>query len=45
MGGLTGGYVLRRFGMFLLTVWLGSTLIFVIPRLAPVIRLTRSWGA
>ena len=35
MGGLTFGYVARRFGMFLLTVWLGSTLIFVIPRLAP----------
>jgi peptide/nickel transport system permease protein len=35
MGGLTISYVLRRFGMFLLTVWLGATLIFFIPRLAP----------
>lgn len=35
MGGLTRGYVLRRLGMFVLTVWLGSTIIFIIPRLAP----------
>jgi peptide/nickel transport system permease protein len=35
MGGLTLGYVIRRVGMFFLTVWLGSTIIFVIPRLAP----------
>jgi len=35
MGGLTLGYVVRRFGMFLLTVWIGATLIFIIPRLAP----------
>lgn len=35
MGGLTKEYVLRRVGMFLLTVWLGTTLIFIIPRLAP----------
>ncbi len=35
MGGLTPGYVLRRFGMFLLTVWLGATIIFIVPRLAP----------
>ena len=35
MGGLTKEYVLKRFGMFLLTVWLGTTLIFFIPRLAP----------
>ena len=35
MGGLTIEYVLKRLGMWLLTVWLGSTLIFVIPRLAP----------
>ena len=35
MGGLTKGYVLRRVGMFVLTIWLGTTLIFVIPRLAP----------
>lgn len=35
MGGLTLNYVLRRFGMFLMTVSLGATLIFIIPRLAP----------
>ncbi len=35
MGGLTKEYVLKRFGMFLLTVWLGTTAIFIIPRLAP----------
>jgi peptide/nickel transport system permease protein len=35
MGGITKGYLLRRVGMFLLTVWLGTTLIFIIPRLAP----------
>lgn len=35
MGGLTWGYAIRRIGMFFLTVWLGSTMIFIIPRLAP----------
>lgn len=35
MRGLTLGYVLRRLGMFLLTIWLGSTIIFIVPRLAP----------
>lgn len=35
MGGLTPRYFLRRLGMFLLTVWLGATIIFVVPRLAP----------
>jgi peptide/nickel transport system permease protein len=35
MGGLTGGYVLRRVGMFVLTIWFASTLIFTIPRLMP----------
>jgi peptide/nickel transport system permease protein len=35
MGGLTREYLLKRVGMFLLTVWLGTTLIFIIPRLAP----------
>jgi peptide/nickel transport system permease protein len=35
MGGLTRGYVVRRVIMFLLTVWLGATLIYAIPRLAP----------
>jgi peptide/nickel transport system permease protein len=35
MRGLTTGYVLRRFGMFFITVWLGATIIFMIPRLMP----------
>jgi peptide/nickel transport system permease protein len=35
MRGLTLGYVVRRLGMFFLTIWLGATLIFIIPRLAP----------
>ena len=35
MGGLTWPYVLRRVGMFFLTIWLGSTIIFIVPRLAP----------
>ncbi len=35
MRGLTKGYVIRRLGLFLLTVWLGATVIFIIPRLMP----------
>lgn len=35
MRGLTTGYVLRRVGMFFITIWLGATLIFIIPRLMP----------
>jgi peptide/nickel transport system permease protein len=35
MRGLTLGYVLRRLGMFVLTIWLGATIIFIVPRLAP----------
>jgi peptide/nickel transport system permease protein len=35
MGGITKGYLLKRLGMFFLTVWLGTSLIFLIPRLAP----------
>ncbi len=35
MRGLTKEYVLRRLGMFFLTIWLGTTIIFMIPRLAP----------
>ncbi len=35
MGGITLGYIVRRVGLFLITVWLGATLIFIIPRLAP----------
>jgi peptide/nickel transport system permease protein len=33
--GLTRQYLIRRLGMYVLTVWLGSTLIFVIPRMVP----------
>ena len=35
MRGLTAGYLFRRLGMFLLTIWLGATIIFIVPRLAP----------
>jgi peptide/nickel transport system permease protein len=35
MGGISPGYLLRRFGMWFLTVWLGATFIFLIPRLSP----------
>ncbi len=35
MRGLTKTYVIRRLGMYVLTVWLGATLIFIIPRAAP----------
>lgn len=35
MGGLTWNYVLKRIGMWFLTVWLGTTIIFFIPRMAP----------
>ena len=35
MAGLTPTYVLRRLGMWVLTIWLGATIIFIIPRLAP----------
>lgn len=35
MSGLTKEYVLRRFGMFLITVWLGTSIIFFVPRLVP----------
>jgi peptide/nickel transport system permease protein len=35
MRGLTKEYVIKRFAMFLLTIWLGTTLIFIIPRLIP----------
>jgi peptide/nickel transport system permease protein len=35
MRGLTGAYIIRRLGMYVLTVWLGSTIIFIIPRMVP----------
>jgi peptide/nickel transport system permease protein len=35
MAGLTLGYLLRRVGIFFLTIWIAASLIWVIPRLAP----------
>ncbi len=35
MGRLTKAYVIKRIGMFFLTVWFGTTVIFIVPRLAP----------
>jgi peptide/nickel transport system permease protein len=35
MGNISTGYLLRRLGVFVLTVWLSATIIFIIPRLAP----------
>ncbi|OGJ91445.1 MAG: ABC transporter permease [Candidatus Raymondbacteria bacterium RifOxyA12_full_50_37] len=35
MRGLSRTYVLKRTGMFFLTVWIGMTVIFFIPRMAP----------
>ena len=35
MRNITLRYVLRRFGIFVLTVWIAATIIFIIPRLAP----------
>ncbi len=44
MGGLTIEYVLKRIGMFFLTVWLGATIIFIVPRLAPGDPVTATIG-
>ena len=44
MGGLTIGYVLKRVGMFLLTIWMGATIIFIVPRLAPGDPITATIG-
>ncbi len=35
MRGLSQAYLVKRFAMFVLTIWLGLTLMFIIPRLAP----------
>lgn len=35
MRGLTREYLIRRFLLFLLTLWLGATILFILPRLAP----------
>ena len=51
MGGITAGYILRRVGIFLLTIWIAATIIWLIPRLAPgdpvaamVSRMSRNAG-
>ncbi len=51
MGGITFKYLLRRFGIFLLTIWIAASLIWLIPRIAPgdpvtamVSRMIRSSG-
>ncbi len=51
MRGITRGYLVRRVGMFMFTVWLSATLIFIVPHLAPgdpiramVARLTAQQG-
>ena len=35
MGKIPRSYLIRRLGIFVLTVWFAATLIFIIPRLAP----------
>jgi peptide/nickel transport system permease protein len=35
MGGLTAKYVVQRFFMYIFTIWLGATMVFIVPRLAP----------
>lgn len=35
MGGITIGYLVRRLGIFVLTVWIAATIIWIIPRVAP----------
>ena len=35
MRGLSRKYVLKRAGMFFLTIWISMTILFIIPRLAP----------
>lgn len=35
MGGITASYLIRRLGMFVFTIWLSATIIFIIPHLAP----------
>jgi peptide/nickel transport system permease protein len=35
MGGITLGYLLRRIGIFFLTIWIAASIIWLIPRLAP----------
>jgi len=35
MRNISRDYIIKRLGMFFLTIWIGATLIFAIPRLAP----------
>lgn len=35
MRNVSKSYILKRIGMYFLTIWIGGTLIFIIPRLAP----------
>ncbi len=35
MSGLSKEYILKRVGMFFITVWLGATIIFLVPRMVP----------
>ncbi len=35
MRGMTRGYLLRRLGLYIFTVWLSATIIFIIPHLVP----------
>lgn len=51
MGGITRAYLIRRFGIFFLTIWVAATVIWLIPRLAPgdpitamIDRMTRTAG-
>jgi len=32
---MSRGYILRRLGVFFLTIWISATIIFIIPRMAP----------
>jgi peptide/nickel transport system permease protein len=35
MRGLTTGYVIRRVALFFLTIWIGATVIYIVPRMMP----------
>ena len=35
MSGFTRGYLIRRFAIFFLTIWVSATTIYIVPRLAP----------
>lgn len=51
MGGITLAYLLRRLAIFVLTIWIAATIIWIIPRVAPgdpitamVARMTQQSG-